>query len=270
MQYNLSPPVLEVLIFSMPEYVYYLVGFTIGGWLLVEFLIWRVGKLGQRKKEMLQMQYEYARLEDKALRAQMNPHFIFNSMNSIKLLVQENNNEKAISYLTTFTKLLRGLLMNADKSKTTLFDELEICRLYLSLEALRFSHGFSYSIKVVPEDLDLKAIEVPALILQPFVENAIWHGLMPKDNNRQLLIEITQVNDWIRCLVDDNGIGRAASGQKERSTAHESKGMQLSSNRLKLNNQIHNTEAKITIRDKQSENGESQGTQVELMLAIND
>ena len=261
---------IQVLIFSVPEYVYFLAAGILGGWMLIEFLIWRVKVLAHRKKLMLQMQYEYAKLEDKALRTQMNPHFIFNSMNSIKLLVQENKNEQAISYLTTFTRLLRNLLMYADKTKATLAEELETCRLYLALESLRFNDGFTYHIDIEPKDLDLKALEVPFMILQPFVENAIWHGLMHKPADRNLQIKISQVNDWISCKVDDNGIGREAAGKKQRSDPHESKGMAMTAHRLRLNDQLNHTQTNITIKDKVDASGNPAGTCVEILFSLND
>src|SRR6185369_4454367 len=106
-------------------------------------------------------------LEAKALRAQMNPHFIFNCMNSIKSLIQKNEHEKAINYLTTFSKLIRTVFQNSDKREITLYDEIETCRLYTELESMRFGKKFSHEFNI-NEKLDLKSIMVPALILQPF------------------------------------------------------------------------------------------------------
>ena len=253
----------------MPPTVLYIVGIVLVLWASMEFTIWRMGVLRKRKLELLEMQMEYARLEDKALRAQMDPHFIFNSLNSIKLLVQENENEKAIYYLTTFTKLLRGLLQNADKPTIRLYDELETCKMYLELESLRFNDSFGYRIDV-PAELDLKTIEVPGLILQPFVENAIWHGLMPKKGKRELNISINSDGSWVTCLVDDNGIGRKAAMQKkEVNGTHVSKGMQLTGERMKLNEKLYDTMSQLVIRDKYDPQGEALGTQVELKIAIN-
>jgi LytS/YehU family sensor histidine kinase len=249
--------------------LYYLLGGILSGWLLLEFVIWRTGSLAKRKKEILDMQLEYARLEDKALRSQMNPHFIFNSLNSIKLLVQENKNEKAIYYLTTFTKLLRGMLNNADKSTITLHEELETCKLYLSLEALRFNDEFSYSINTDPA-LDLKSIEIPALILQPFVENAIWHGLMPKKGNRILHISVTQFQNWVTCRIDDNGIGRKASLQVNTNQNHKSKGLELTHNRMHINDKLNEKESRVIIHDKYSTEGEPLGTRVDIMFDLNE
>jgi sensor histidine kinase YesM len=247
--------------------LYYLLGGVLTGWLLLEFVIWRTSSLAKRKKEILNMQLEYARLEDKALRSQMNPHFIFNSLNSIKLLVQENKNEKAVYYLTTFTKLLRGMLNNADKSTITLHEELETCKLYLSLESLRFNDEFSYSINTDPL-LDLKSIEIPALILQPFVENAIWHGLMPKKGDRLVDISVTQFQDWVTCRIDDNGIGRKAASQESMAHNHKSKGLELTHNRMHINDKLNETESRVIIHDKYSADGEPLGTRVDIMFDL--
>jgi LytS/YehU family sensor histidine kinase len=246
--------------------LYYLLAGILSGWLLLEFVIWRTSALARRKKEILDMQIEYAKLEDKALRSQMNPHFIFNSLNSIKLLVQENKNEKAVHYLSTFTKLLRGMLNNADKSTITLQEELETCKLYLSLEALRFNDEFSYSITTDP-GLDLKSIEIPALLLQPFVENAIWHGLMSKKGNRLLDISVTHFQNWVTCRIDDNGIGRKASSQLS-INQHTSKGVELTHNRMNINDKLNNTESRIIIHDKYSADGEPLGTRVDIMFDL--
>src|SRR5690348_15838128 len=110
----------------------------------------------------------------------MNPHYIFYCMNSIKALVQQQEEDKAITYLTTFSKLIRTILQNCDKREITLFDELETCRLDTQLESLRFGEQVDYHFNV-DDNIDLKSIMVPVLIIQPFIENAIWHGIMPKE-----------------------------------------------------------------------------------------
>lgn len=255
------------VLLAITPLIYYVLGGILAGWLLLEFFIWRTRSLARRKKEILDMQIEYARLEDRALRSQMNPHFIFNSLNSIKLLVQESKNEKAVQYLTTFTKLLRGLLNNADKSTITLHEELETCKLYLSLEALRFNDEFSYTINT-DAGMDLKSVEVPALILQPFVENAIWHGLMPKKGNRLLDISVNRLHNWVTCVIDDNGIGRKAAARVTADRNYASKGMELTGNRMQINDRLNETESRIIIHDKYSAEGEPVGTRVEIMFDL--
>lgn len=249
-------------------YLYYVLGSIAACWLILEVFIWRATALARRKREILDMQLEYAKLEDKALRSQMNPHFIFNSLNSIKLLVQENNNEKAIFYLSTFTKLMRGLLNNADKSTISLHEELETCKLYLSLESLRFNDGFKYLVQA-DDTVDLKSIDVPALIIQPFVENAIWHGLMPKAGDRLLEISVIRLNNWVTCRIEDNGIGRKAAAHNNPAHQYEAKGMQIANSRLQNNDRLNNTETRIIIHDKYNGEGEPLGTRVEIMFDLN-
>ena len=148
---------------------------------LIIFLIvkWRVRAVRKQERIKAAHEKELLELEAKALRAQMNPHFIFNCLNSIKSLIQQHEEEKSVTYLTTFSKLIRTLFNNADKKEISLYDEIETCKLYLQLEAMRFDTKFSYSVNI-DEDIDLKSIHVPALIIQPFIENAIWHGIVPK------------------------------------------------------------------------------------------
>ena len=146
-------------------------------------------------------------MEAFALRAQMNPHFIFNCLNSIKSLIQQNENEKAVTYLTTFSKLIRTLFNNADKKQISLFDEIETCKFYLQLEAMRFDSKFSYAVNV-DDNIDLKSIHVPALIIQPFIENAIWHGIVPRDTGGHVSLNVLKVNDTIEVAIEDDGIGR--------------------------------------------------------------
>jgi LytS/YehU family sensor histidine kinase len=206
-------------------------------------------------------------LEAKALRAQMNPHFIFNCLNSIKSLIQEDKKETSINYLTTFSKLIRTLFNNADKKKITLYDEIETCRLYLKLESMRFDAKFSYSIHVTP-GIDLKSVQVPALIIQPFIENAIWHGIMPKDSGGQVDIGVLKNGHSIDIIIDDNGIGRETSTQNRSGIglAHQSKGLSLTQARIELDNLITNRQACLEIIDKKNEFNLPQGTKVILTL----
>ncbi len=206
---------------------------------------------------------ELVELEAKALRAQMNPHFIFNCLNSIKSLIQQHDEEKSIDYLTTFSKLIRNLFNSADKKEISLYDEIETCKLYLQLEAMRFDTKFSYAVQV-DEDIDLKSIQVPALIIQPFIENAIWHGIMPHNSTGHVSLNVLRKEEVIEVVIDDDGIGREAS-QKIKSTsslAHQSKGVNLTQTRLELNNLLQQRQAALEIIDKKDETGMATGTTV--------
>lgn len=245
--------------------------------LIITFLIWnRIRQLRLKYKAILEQkeldklkakhEKQLLELEAKALRAQMNPHFIFNCMNSIKSLIQEGEEDKAITYLTTFSKLIRTIFNNSDKREISLFDEIETCKLYTQLESMRFENKFSYTF-YVDENVDLKALSVPALILQPFIENAIWHGIMPKENGGSVNISIKNESECIYCMIADDGIGREMSKQnkfKSGDSTHNSKGVHLTQSRLDLDNLINERNASLEIIDKKDEHGNTAGTRVTL------
>ena len=236
---------------------------TFSGWVLIYFLFHFVK--GVRKQEQLKIHYklQMIELEAKALRAQMNPHFIFNCLNSIKSLIQDDEKDKSVIYLTTFSKLIRTLFNNADKKEITLNDEIETCKLYLQLEAMRFDSKFSYDVKI-DEQIDLKSVHIPALIIQPFIENAIWHGIVPKESGGNVSLVVKRNNGHIEIAVDDNGIGREASRQNKATTTivHQSKGVNLTQSRLELNNLLRQRQARLDILDKMDENNINTGTRV--------
>ncbi|HEY5772840.1 MAG TPA: histidine kinase, partial [Chitinophagaceae bacterium] len=216
---------------------------------------------GFHEKELLE-------LEAKALRAQMNPHFIFNCLNSIKALIQEDEKQKATDYLTTFSKLIRTLFQNSDKRQISLFDEVETCRLYTQLEAMRLKGKLNYNFIIDP-NVDLKSVMVPALIIQPFIENAIWHGIVPKEVGT-INVSIKQKKDAVVCEVDDDGIGRELSKLNKPVTPviHESKGVHLSQARIDLEKKLNESQASIKIIDKY-ENDKATGTRVVLTFNLN-
>ena len=224
-----------------------------------------------RRQEQVKSLHEKAllELEAKALRAQMNPHFIFNCMNSIKSLIQQKEEDKAINYLTTFSKLIRTIFNNSDKREISLYDEIETCRLYTQLERMRFGNKFNYAFNV-DEAIDLKSIMVPALIVQPFIENAIWHGIVPRETGGNVDLYVTRKNGNIEIIVEDDGIGREVS-QKNKSVSnltHQSKGVNLTQSRLKLDNQLKQRQANLEIIDKRGDTGKATGTKV--IIKIND
>jgi tetratricopeptide (TPR) repeat protein len=241
---------------------------------IISFLIWnRIRQLRlkhkmvleQKEGEKLKTKYEkeLLELEAKALRAQMNPHFVFNSLNSIKSLINKNENGHAAEYLTTFSKLIRTLFQNSDKREISLHEELETCRLYTQIEKMRFGDKVDFNFDIDPK-IDLKDVKVPALILQPFIENAIWHGLVPKEDGGKLLVSVAAKNGSIECVIDDNGIGRALSKQSKAQyeTAHESKGIGLTRSRLELDKLLNNREDALHIIDKTDALNGTAGTRV--------
>lgn len=221
----------------------------------------RIQSIRRKERQKGKHEKELLELEAKALRAQMNPHFIFNCLNSIKTLMQENQNEKGVTYLITFSKLIRTLLNNADKKEISLYDEVETCKLYLQLEAMRFDAKFSYSV-TIDTGIDLKSIVVPALLVQPFIENAIWHGIMPKAGEGNVLFNVSKKNDSIEISVEDDGIGRVASMQNKPASniGHQSKGVNLTQARLELDNLLQQRQVTLVTIDKTDENGGGTGT----------
>lgn len=246
---------------------------------IISFLIWNRIKqlrlrhkmiLEQKESEKLKTKYEknLIELEAKALRTQMNPHFVFNCLNSIKSLIQQNENEKSVTYLTTFSKLIRTLFNNADKKEINLYDEIETCKLYTQLESLRFGDKFNYRFNI-GDTIDLKSVQIPALIIQPFIENAIWHGIMPKKDGGTVIVSVDKIDNNICCTIDDDGIGREVSKQnkfKSEPSAHQSKGIHLTQSRLDLDNLLTGRNASLETIDKKDVDGKPSGTSVVLNL----
>lgn len=203
-------------------------------------------------------------LETKVLRAQMNPHFIFNSLNSINRYIVKSEPETASAYLTKFGKLIRMILDNSNHRLISLEEELNALKLYIELEALRFNKKFSYSIHV-SDDVNPNSFGLPPLIIQPFIENAIWHGLLHKESPGELMISITRCNTGIRCIVEDNGIGRKKAAElKSRSiNTDKSYGLKITTERIKRINE-HST---IAVEDLHDEFGNAAGTRVTLEIA---
>jgi ligand-binding sensor domain-containing protein/two-component sensor histidine kinase len=232
------------------------------------FIRWRIKTVRKQEQRRSIHEKELLELEAKALRAQMNPHFIFNCLNSIKSLIQQHEEKKSIIYLTTFSKLIRTLFQNSDKRQISLYDEIETCKLYAQLEAMRLNGKLEYNFDIDP-NLDLKSVMVPALIIQPFIENAIWHGIVPKDKGR-INVSVKEVDESIVCEIDDDGIGREMSTLNKPITQviHESKGVRLSQTRLDIERMLNETQANINIIDKYENTG-STGTKVVITFNLN-
>jgi ligand-binding sensor domain-containing protein len=179
------------------------------------------------------VQNQLKELEMKALRAQMNPHFIYNALNSIQALVANDKKTEGIRYIGSFSRLLRGVLDNSEKNIISLDKELETVDLYIHLESLRLDMRLGYE-KIIAEDIVAEFEKIPPLILQPFVENALWHGLGRKEGEKTIKITISITNDWLNCEIADNGIGRQKAEElKNNSVAiRQSKGIDITRRRL--------------------------------------
>ncbi len=218
---------------------------------------------GKKEQQVAELEKEKTALEMQALRAQMNPHFIFNSLNSINRFILQNDRQKASEYLTKFSRLIRLILQNSQTSHISLESEIESLKLYLELEALRFDYRFHYKISYAP-DLDISALKVPPLLIQPFAENAIWHGLMPKEEKGKLDIEISRDNDNLFFKITDDGIGRkqAATLTSKSTPLHKSMGLRITAERILLLKRTHSYMSSVTINDLVDDNGIAAGTEI--------
>ncbi|NQU55416.1 MAG: histidine kinase [Bacteroidetes bacterium] len=225
--------------------------------LIMGLLIWKWWVRQRfRKEQQFRKQRE---LELTAIRSQMNPHFLFNSLNSVQNLVQQNKGREAHLYLSDFAGLIRKVLRNSEKEEVSLAEELEMVEQYLNLEKLRFNFNFSIS---VDKELDPHNTLVPSMLLQPFAENAVIHGLQSKPENRQLSIIIQQVESGIKISIEDNGIGREEA--KKIAKAKNGKGSKMIQERLNILQEKQGEKYQLDIIDL-NENGET-GTRVEILI----
>lgn len=205
-----------------------------------------------------------ARME--ALRAQINPHFMSNSLNAIENLVNRNENDAAAKYLIHFSRLSRKILSSSRNAITTLNEELKTLEHFLALEQLRFKDKLQYEI-TISDDLTPKTVRIPALILQPYVENAIWHGIKPKKGSSLLEIRAEKEGKLLKCTIEDDGVGRKKAQEiKEQSilVKHKSQGMKITEERLERIGKVKGS--KVEIIDLYNEKGEPRGTRVIIRL----
>lgn len=206
-----------------------------------------------------------AEAEQMALRAQMNPHFIFNALNSIQRYIIRKDTQSAYSYLESFSRLIRKILENSRKPEISIQEEVEWISLYLELEAMRFESAFSYSFELDPL-LEKSSLSIPTMLIQPIIENAIWHGIMPKEDleGSWVKIRLRQEGSNIICIVEDNGIGmeRSRELKKESKFKKKSLGMAMTRDRLKLLRSQGDGEGAVQIHDL------SPGTRITLKIPV--
>jgi len=223
---------------------------------------------GERAKAALQQRAK--ELEIQALRSQMNPHFIFNCLNAINRFILSHETEAASDYLTKFSRLMRMIMNHSRHSLITLAEEVEVLELYLGMEVLRFKNAFDYQI-AIEEGLDTDDIRIPPLLLQPFVENAIWHGLMHKEERGSLYIGMHVEGDTLICVIRDNGIGRRRAELLKSKSAekHKSMGLQITAERMALLTGAGEAGHFFRIEDLYDKEDNATGTQVILTIKIN-
>ncbi len=228
------------------------------------------GRIQKFRKELV-IARQITDLESKALRAQMNPHFVFNSLNAIQECIVTGRVEEAYTYLSTFSKLLRLVLEHSEEHEVTLQEELEVFSLYLSLEKLRFKDDMQYSLHL-EDELDPEEILIPPMLIQPHLENAIWHGLRHKEGEKHLTVSISETpSGYLEVIVEDDGIGRVKAGALREArlggNKHRSKGKQLSENRMMLLANSYPSTSMI-IKDLYDDQGKATGTKVILTIPM--
>ena len=247
---------------------YYLIG---GASLLLIVIVVISIIIYKRKRDKEQLTTDFkkqlAQAETKALRAQMNPHFIFNSLNSINSFVIDQQHEMASEYLIKFSKLIRLILDNSRSETISIEKELETLKLYVLLESARFDNKFK-CVYHIAENINTNSIMIPPMLLQPFVENAIWHGLMQKEGEGTITVEIKKENEeFLNISITDDGIGREkAAALKSKSATHKSHGLKVTSQRIEMMNKLNSSGAHVNIIDLKDELGHALGTKVELII----
>jgi tetratricopeptide (TPR) repeat protein len=241
-------------------------------------LVWR--NLRQKRRHAAVLEQLNAELRDqrsrveevnrllqlKVLRTQMNPHFIYNSLNAIHNLVRKGDSVGASAYLDGFARLLRMVLDHSVRERVPLADEIAFLRQYIKLEALRFEDGLTYSVDAEQALLNDDDMLVPTLLVQPFVENAIWHGLAPKQGGKRLNVTFMEKEGKLICTIEDNGVGRNAAPERTHPDGSPSMGLQLTSERLQLLAYKLEGTGRISFIDLKAD-GAPSGTKVEVMLS---
>lgn len=241
--------------------------------LVIGMLIWiykiRTNKI--RFEERLKVQYENKLIELKmmALRSQMNPHFIFNSMNSIKSYLINKGKDEAIDYLTKFSVLMRTILENSKKELLTLQQEINALKLYILMENKRLQSPFEFELDI-DDELDLFEAKIPPMIIQPHVENAIWHGLMPKSKDRKLKLKILKTEQGFLCIVEDNGVGRnhVDNSKSNALRTKTSLGTSITKSRIDSFNKMNKSQINVEVEDLYDQMGNSIGTRVKIFVEL--
>jgi LytS/YehU family sensor histidine kinase len=239
--------------------------FVFLSWLVVTL---RIKHIRRRQAEQEELHKRMAETEHMALQAQMNPHFIFNCLNSIQQYIFDQDIQVANKYLTGFAKLIRATLYNSSKPFITLAEEIAYISAYLSLEKLRFKEKMDYTVEVAPSlRKDVEDIFLPPMLIQPYVENSMRHGLRHRSEaGGYIRINVVQEDDKLTFIIEDNGIGReqAARYKTREHIEYQSKGMSLTADRIRLINTVNGGNIAVEVFDLKDQQGEACGTRVVL------
>jgi LytS/YehU family sensor histidine kinase len=236
-------------------------------WILVA---WRFGIIRKEEQKKVALQQRLNDLEQMALRAQMNPHFIFNCLNSIQNFIINNDLETTNWYLTGFAHLIRQTLDNSEKSNISITNEINYLKRYLELEMMRFGHSFNFSIEVDPA-IDPDLVTIPTMILQPYVENSIRHGIRYKRNGEgRIEIKFLKSNSDFLCIIQDNGIGRKKANdyKSQMHVEYQSKGMSLTAERINILNRQLTDPITIEIIDLTDAQNQPAGTKIVIRFPV--
>jgi hypothetical protein len=263
----IKPPWYETIVFRV----------TAG--LLIVFMLWflitrRIRVLNNKhsiERKMLDIEKQKFELEQKTLQLQMNPHFIFNSLNSIQSFILSHNTKMAVTYLGKFSQLMRLILNNSGKKYVPFKEEMMAIRHYIELEKLRFDNKFNCTIHV-DKSIDAEFIEIPPMIIQPYIENAIIHGILHKQGPGTIQIDINVKQDKLICLITDDGVGREKSEELKQKTGFsgKSRGMGITKERLEMLNNDTDEGHSVNIVDLTDSDGKPIGTRVELFIHIHE
>ncbi len=237
----------------------------------IVFIFYRAKRESIFKQKEAEFNFNKSELELKALRAQINPHFIFNCLNSIHHYMHGNDVPKAGEYLVKFSQLIRHVLETSSYRMIPLEDDLEALKLYMQLEQLRMEHAFQFEI-TTELGLDTQAVQVPPLLIQPFVENSIWHGLNNRGKNGRINIVIKRSENMLTCIIEDNGRegGLKESYDLSNTVKKTSMGMALIHERLQVVNQLYQVRAQYKLDEIVNDQHEKEGKRVTLLLPFED
>ncbi len=228
------------------------------------------GNIRRKEEEKTAINKQLAEFQLTALQAQMNPHFIFNAINSIQNYVLRKQEQEAYNYLTKFSKLIRMVLNNSEHKTLSIHDELEAVKLYIELEQLRFKKKFEFTLEI-DHNINEDHIHIPAMLIQPYIENAIWHGLMNLNDERigKIKLSIYLEEKLLKICIEDNGIGREQAGNYKKESIHKPIAMKLTEKRLSIINTMQNyVGVRILVSDLKNKLNEASGTRVEIFLPI--